>query len=396
MSESVAPVSAAKFPSGRARLLGIVLVAVALGAGVAVGGATGGSEPRTTLQPAGVAAEVAPPGSQSSSWYCTGGTGPGEPLADATILVANAGPRRVTGTVHVVDTKGEQAVRSFAILPGTQIEEHPGAVVRGDWLAARIDVVGGGVTASERVDGKWGTSVSPCASETSRRWYFAQGTTVAGASLFASLFNPTASLAVVDVTFLTASGVISPAPDQGIVIGPGKLVTLTVGEYVQRKREIATIVSARSGAIAATELQLYGVEGVTGAALVAGTPEPEGKWELPQLLDVQGGASDLEVLNPSTRASAHVRVEVRLPTGTDAPFDEIVPPSSVWTLETSAQLRIPEGTDYSLEVTAAGTSGVVVGRMGEGTTSGPAPQWGSEVGIAAPGTGPSAATTWVL
>jgi len=100
-------------------------------------------------------------------------------------------------------------------------------------------------------------------------------------------------------------------------------------------------------------------------------------------------------LNPSPSVAAHVTVAVHLPTGTAAPFEEVVAPSSVWTLETSAQLRIPTGVDYSLEVTATG-SGVVVGRIGAGAPQSPAPQWGSQVGIATPGAPAPRAMRWLV
>lgn len=385
----------ARLVGHRARVLGIGLAALGLAAGVLVSGAGGGTAPRVDLQPTALAAEAAPLGSQSSSWYCTGGTGPAKSPAATTIVLANAGSHRVAGTMDAVDEKGATGTQPFSIPPGGQIDERPGAVVTGAWVAARLEVRGGGVTASELVDGPSGSSVAPCTSETSARWYFAQGTTVQGASLIASLFNPTANLAVVDLTFHTPSGLISPAPDQGIVIDPGRLVAVTVGKYVQDKPEVATVVSARSGVVAAAELQRYDAAGVAGTSLVAGSPAPADRWVLPRLFDIQGGASDLAVLNPSPSASAHVRVHVGLPTGTAAPFDAVVAPSSVWTLQTSAQLRIPNGADYSLEVTATGVPGVVVGRIGEGTAQTSAPQWGSQAGISLPATS-VASTRWLV
>lgn len=408
-TQAAGGVRAAQLRSEKGRLIAIALVAGGLAAGVAVAGASGGSEPRVTLQPAALAAQAAPLGSQSSSWFCPGGTGgtggtarpegtgsTGTTTAGSstTILLANGGPHLVTGVMHAVDAKGVTGEKHFAIPAGGQIQELLGTVVGGPWLAARLDVKGGGVVASERVAGQWGSSVSTCSSETSPRWYFAQGTTVKGASLDVSVFNPTANLAVVDLTFLTASGIVSPAPDQGLVIGPGKLMTVTVGKYVQDKSEIATIVTARSGAVTAAELQRYSVGGVVGTSLVLGTPAAVDVWELPQLTDAPGGASDLEVLNPSASTPAHVQVAVRLATGPVAPFDAVVAPSSVWTLETSKQLRIPVGTDYSVQVRATGVPGVVVGRLGEGPAQSPAPQWGSQAAIAAPFTASS--THWIV
>lgn len=387
---------AARLFARKTRLVGIGLVAAGLVVGAAIAGASGGGPPRVVLQPAALASAAAPAGSQSQSWYCTGGTDLAKSLGATTIILVNAGPRRVTGTMQVVDNKGTTGKKAVAIPAGSQVEEQPGSVVAGAWLAARLDVHGGGVTASELVDGPSGSSVAPCTSETSARWYFAQGTTVQGALLFVSLFNPTKNLAVVDLAFHTSSGLISPAPDEGIVIDPGKLVTVTVGRYVQNKPEVATIVSARSGEVTAAELQHYDAAGVAGTALVTGSPAPAKQWELPHLLDVQGGASDLAVLNPSPHASAHVDVGVQLPTGAAAPFHAVIAPSSVWVLQTSAQLRIPTGVEYSLDVRATGVPGVIVGRIGQGTTKTPAPQWGSQTGISAPAAVAASSTRWLV
>ena len=79
----------------------------------------------------------------------------------------------------------------------------------------------------------------------------------------APLFNPSASPATVNVSFLTPHGVMTPQPYQGLLVAPGQLVVENVGDYVQNVPAIATIVSADSGALVSDELQQTGSPGLS-------------------------------------------------------------------------------------------------------------------------------------
>jgi hypothetical protein len=377
---------------GRGRFAALAVLAAAIAVGGFLGTVTARKPPRTVLQPAALAAEAAPAGSASSSWYCPGAPGPAVHAGTTELLLANAATRAVRVDVAVVDGQGSQRRRALELGPHAETGLVPAQVVDGSWLAARVLVAGGAVSATELVDGRIGRSVTPCASEVASRWYFASGSTREGSTLRVTLFNPTPDLSVVDLSFVTASGSTTPAPFQGLVVAPWALRVLTVGAYVQNQASIATVVVARSGAVVAAELQRYGPDGAGGVAFGLGAPAMSTLSDLPAVEDATGGSSELAVFNPSG-LSEHVEVAVRLPSGPVQPFTQVLAPQSVWTLPTSEQLRIAMQEHYTVQVRASGP-GVVVARVGAGTPHGPAPWWAQDVTVT--GLQASAARSWVV
>ncbi len=377
---------------GRARIPAVAMVAVLLAAGVLVAHVASPRPPRIRLQPIALASEASPVGSQSSSWYCPGAPGPGGPTVGMHLDLVNAGARDVRATIVVVDARGRSAVSRVVVPAHAQIGETPGRLVSGAWVAARVNVAGGGVTASELVDAGGRQSVAPCASERSATWYFASGSTAQGSSLRVALFNPSTDLAVVDLSFVTTSGITSPQPFQGLVIDPGAVSAVTVGRYVQHRSAVATVVSARSGTVVAGELQLYGPGGAAGVAIRLGSPAPSPVWDVPCAEDAVGGTSELAVFNPSSQTE-QVKVDVRLASGPVAPFTQVVGPHSVWNLETGDALRIPAGVVYAMRVRTTGP-GVVVARIGAGTPGSQTSQWADAIVV--PSVATSTSLRWVV
>lgn len=368
---------------GRGRIAALALAAAVLAGGAAAAQRAGHPAPATHLQPATLAAEAAPAGAASSSWYCSAAPEAASSGGETTVTVANAGRSVVRGTLVVVGARGVERTSAFSVGAGGQEELRPASVLSGRWLAASVDVTGGAVSAEEVLHGRSGWSVAPCASEVSAHWYFATGATDHGSTMHVSLYNPTQTLAVADLSFVTSSGVTAPMPFQGLVIAPRTLRTVTVGTYVQHQGTVATLVSARSGALVAGLLELYGNAGAAGVSLTLGSPGVSRLWAAPRLENATGGSSQLTVFNPSDR-SERVVVSARLPSGPVAPFSEVLGPRSLWTLTTSSQLRIATSVEYALEVRTGGP-GVVVGRTGAGAPGSTASGWAAAVMVASAG-----------
>ena len=362
---------------GRGRLAAIALLAAALAGGALAATVSARRAPGTALQPAGLAAEAAPIGSVSSIWYCPGG--PEHDGVTTQLLLANAAGRAVRAAVLATDASGAQGRRTLRLQPHSVSVMDPASLVGGAWLASSVEVAGGAVSATELVDGRSGRSVVQCASGASGRWYFASGSTRTGSTLDVTVANPTRALAVVDLTFVTASGFTAPAPFQGLVVEPGALRVLTVGTYVQDQASVASVVAARSGAVVAGEVQSYGAGGGGGVAPTLGVPAMSPRWVLPSVEDAVGGASELAMFNPSGQRE-RVVVDVRLPAGPVQPFTQELGPESVWTLTTSDELRIADQEPYTVEVHATGP-GVVVERSGSGAPHGPAPWRADDVAV---------------
>jgi len=354
----------------------VFVLAVFVVAGIVGGAASSNPTPAVVPDPAALSASAA---AESSTWYCTGGSGTGG-IATPSIYLVNSTSTAVGGTMTVVNDAGTSGSVQVLVPPGSETVAEPGAVEQGGWLAARFDFNGGGVTASELVDGSAGWAVSPCASSTSTSWYFASGATSNGNSLFVSLYNPTAMAAVVDLTFVVPGGATQPAPFEGIVIQPGDVDVAEVASYVQNEGSVATEVQARSGRVVAAELQSYVTSSVSGLSLRLGAIAPENQWAFPRSVDVTGGNTTFVVFNPGS-SPQRVAVGIQLASGPVAPFAHTVPAHATWRLTTSGQSRVPDNTDFATTVSDPGGTGITVDRI-ESLPATAAPQWGAVSGIA--------------
>jgi hypothetical protein len=333
--------------------------------------------------------QVAPTDAQESSLFCAAGAGV-DAGAGATFIVvlANTGHQVVHGVMTVVDAGSPTVVRRSVAVParGTADVEPATGLPAGD-TAATFSFGAGGVTGTMVIGGRGGWSTAPCATTVAPQWDFAGGSTSSG-TLDLSLYNPTAAQAVVDVSFLTASGsLLVPQAYQGITLAPGQVVGAQLGNYVQNQAQLATLVQSSSGDVVATELDKVVVPSGAGLALMAGTPEPATTWRFAQTTAVQGGSVTLVVADPGqSPVTAHV--SVGLAAATVTPHQLVVPPLGVATLTVSSVAGWPLGSPYSLTVSAS--SPIIVGRSVTAPSGAVAPQAGITRGTT------STASTWLV
>ncbi len=329
---------------------------------------------------------------ESSAWFCAGGTG-AQGGAPATIVLTNSGGRRVHGTLTAVSATGPGAsepspwagARSVAVTVPSDGQVALGAQQLGTtgWVAAAVVLDGGGVAVSESVQSPLGWSMAPCASSTATNWYFAHGATSEGGGLVLSLFNPDATDAVVNISLVSSTaGYLAPAAYQGIDIAPGSVVTENIGDHDPSDGAVATEVSTLSGAVVATELQSVGTPGDGGVSLTLGAPATASRWVFPQSTGIPGGTVAFHIFNP-TPTPAEVSVVIGLSQGAGAePLAMHIPAQSLVTLSAEGQTRIPTGVPYSLTFTSTGT-GIVVSREVSAPSGSPAgiPEVGDTSGV---------------
>ena len=239
----------------------------------------GGVADRLVHRPAAVPApvqpvsSVAPTSVESSVWYCAGGTPAAGSVAEANLQVVNTTARAVATILERGQRHRRERSIPVTVPPYGQVTEVPGALVAGNFVAATVEVDGGGVLVTQSVASAMGWSEAPCSRSIAAAWYFASGSTVNGGTLAVALYNPTTTEAVVDMTFVTPSGIAEPQPFEGIVVPPGSLAVEEVDRYVQDARSVSTIVTARTGAVVATALQEVSAGGSRGLSLRLGSPD---------------------------------------------------------------------------------------------------------------------------
>jgi hypothetical protein len=342
-----------------------------------------------TAPAAGDGVTISPADARSSSFFCATGAGVDAGSgATGVVVLTNTNHTTATGVMSTVGTSGGRAVRhALTVPPLGSTEVTPGDGLPAGATASTFSFLGGGVTGTAIITGPAGWSTAPCASEVSSQWDFAGGSTSSGL-LDLSLYNPTAAPAVVDLTFLTASGnVLDPQPYQGITVTPGALVVEGLGSYVQNQSVVATLVQASSGSVVATELDQMAVASGTGLALLAGTPAPAVTWRFAQTTAVQGGTVELDLANPGT-SPVTAEVSVGLPGASVEPHQVPLPALTVVTFGASSVAGWPLGSPYSVTVTASAP--VVVGRTVTAPAGAAAPQGGIAMGTT------TTATSWLV
>jgi hypothetical protein len=404
----------------RRAVLIVAVLAILIGVGLAGGGTTSGvstSGGGSTSGSAGASARdqvaavtgtgVADVGAESSAWFCAGGTTAGG-NAQASMIVNNPTPRAVTGTVTTVSTTGAPFTMSIPVPAETEQALSPtagaaaGAAVNaaGRALASTVVFNGGGVGVTQMVSGPLGFSEAPCASRTAGDWYFADGSTANGDTLGLSLFNPTDTVAVVNVTFVSSTGILAPPDYQGIEIPGGALVTENIGDHVMNNPDVATEVASLSGQVVAAELESAGPSGPSdpggsgGPSVVLGARQPSTTWSFAQNTEVSKGSTVFHLFNPSTRA-ARVTVRIGLEQGGAEPLVVHVPPQSVSTLDTTRLTRVPVDTPFAISFVSGGGVGIVVDRhvaapAGAAPAGTDAPDVGDVIGV------PGGAFRWMV
>jgi hypothetical protein len=343
--ERAAPVAAFL----RGRLWGAVAVAVLVATVVAVQVTTSRTNPGAL--PTGLDVPVS---AESTGVYCTGFTGPSGP-APAVVTYFNLANRPRSLAVTVRTNRGN-AEHLHEIINSKRSVTIPESLFsfRG-YYGVQALVDGGGVVGVVRGVGV-DTSTTDCASEGRAKWFAAGLTTAVGATTVISLLNPSASYAVVNVTAVTASGVLAPALYQGLVVSPLSVLAVTLNQEIVDQKSFAAEVASVHGDIVVGATTAYSGRPAETVA-IGGAYELARHLAFPDLPTNDLATSTIALVNP-TGAPASVTVNLVLATSSLAssaataisPFFLTLPPESVDSLTVSPSSRVPASGAATVDV----------------------------------------------
>lgn len=306
----------------------------------------------------------------SVSWYCPEGTAGGR--ADETLLVANLGGEDAAAVVTVFDGDDEPARERVDVPARGQVEvelaeltdEQEALLADGNIAGpgVMVEAFGGEVVVEHAVVGDGGFAVGPCARGAAPEWFFASGTTVRGTELMLNLFNPFGDDAIVDLMFLTDTGVQTPDGAEALIVPRGSRVSVPVHALVQRQVQVATAVRARTGRVVAEQsLASDGSEIAAGFGLSLGAAGPSDTWTLPYGSVNAPGAHTVSVANFGENGS-EVEVRVDVDDGERIEPETVpVPARSVAVVDVGG--LAPAGAAYAVDVQATGAEPVVVDEL---------------------------------
>jgi len=248
---------------------------------------------------------AASPAAQSSALYCTGLTNARGGLRGVvTFINTTADTRQVL--VHAFATGATSAVATaFTLGPYARQSVAPTNLLVGKTYALAAQIDGGGVSAVQ-VASRFGTQ-SPCVNQGVTNWYASGFDSTVGSSAVLSVYNPTATAAVFNVTAFTPGGFSSPASLQGVSVGPHAVMTLNLGEQIVATQNFGVQVTVLRGSLVAVGDQVS----KNVASFNYGTTLLASTGILPLVTTANRAIAQVRIANPGP-APATVTLKVKL------------------------------------------------------------------------------------
>jgi hypothetical protein len=298
-------------------------------------------------------------GVESSALYCTGlSSANGGVEGHVVFLNTSSGPRTVLANV-VSDTHRSASV-TLHVAAYSSKSLSPASLVSGNSYAVAAEAIGGGVV-GEEVTGA-GAAEVPCTSAGVRRWYGAGFDTVVGSSAALSIYNPTATPAVLDVTTFSSNGFGAPAAFRGLSLAAHTQIELNLGPQIVNTSNVGVHVSVLRGSLVVVGVQKSGAV----ASLVPGSRSTASEAWFPRVTTALNAVAQLRVANPGSR-SVNVTVNVGLAPYHVAPLTLSVAPYSSGQVVISPNPAIPNHGYATVKLTS---SAPVIASLTTGTTAG--------------------------
>jgi hypothetical protein len=272
---------------------------------------------------------------ESTALYCTGISSASGAPGRVTFYNTSSSSRSLS--VSVVSDKGTsyQGVIELAAHAAQSIE--PSVVDKGPsggTYAVAVQISGGGVV-GEEVAGTNRTEV-PCSASGVTQWYATGFNTLVGSSAYLSVYNPTATAAVLNASVYTAAGFYAPASFQGISVPAHTQTEINLDKQVVNTANVGIGVRVLRGS-----LEIVGVESSAGTvSFEQGTSDASNEVWFPNVTTVQAATAQIRVANPSD-LPAEVTVNVALSPYHVTPQTLSVSPFSTGTITITPNPAIP-------------------------------------------------------
>jgi hypothetical protein len=308
---------------------------------------------------------------ESTAFYCTG-------LSDAS--------GGASGVVRMVNTASTARALTIDVGSNTgQIKQiqhevgaygvwslNPATVVPGGSFGVGVTVTGGGVFGAEVTDS--GTALAPCVASGVTQWYGAGFNTTVGSKTFISIYNPTSTAAVLNITTDSSSGYSAPARFQGLAIGGHSQVEIDLGSEIVNAVNVGVHVGVLRGSVVVTGVQLSG----SLASFNPGVGSASAAAVFPLVTTVSGATAQIRVANPGA-TSATVTFKISLDafsihdeTLTVSPYSsaiETITPNSAIPAHGYAMVRMSSTTPVYVALATGAGSDIALSSPGTPTSN---------------------------
>jgi hypothetical protein len=302
----------------------------------------------------------------TTTWYC-----PGVPASDPTVggkfVISNPTDVPLSGRITFLGPEGTTPVTQPLSAPARdRLSIDAESVMTASYVAAVVEIDGGEGMVEQQALFPAGNAVVSCTTETSPKWYFADGWTAEGSTEQLVIANPYEDTVTFDVAFFTKNGVKrEPGPFQGASINPHSVRVIDVaGSGFTDEQIIGVQVVASRGRLLVERAEHSIGGGRLGYNLTMGAPAPS-----EQLWFVEGeNGPDIHeqyvIFNPTSDDAAVDLVVLGVPvtTGYVAPDSIAVPAGEVVTFDTSSITGLPAGP-HSIVFSTLAAPSVVIERV---------------------------------
>jgi len=192
---------------------------------------------------------------ESTALYCTGlSNGAAGVAGQVTFLNTTDAPR--TLVLYVASDTHARARRTMRLAAHVSASVRPDKIVAGNGFAVAALIDGGGVVAEEVTSDR--AAETPCVSAGVTDWYASGFDTLVGSSGSLSIYNPTATPAVLNVSAFTTTGFVAPPSFQGLAVGAHQQMELKLGDQIVNATNIGVRVRVLRGSLAIVGVQRSG------------------------------------------------------------------------------------------------------------------------------------------
>ncbi|MHB8379904.1 MAG: DUF5719 family protein [Acidimicrobiales bacterium] len=243
---------------------------------------------------------------ESTALYCTGVSNASGAPGRVTFFNTTSASRSLS--VSVVSDQGRTYRGTIELSAHAAQSIEPSVVdksARGATYAVAVQISGGGVV-GEEIAGTKRTEV-PCSASGVTRWYATGFNTSVGSNAYLSIYNPTATAAVLNASIYTSAGFYAPASFQGISVPAHTQTEIDLGKQVVNTANVGVGVRVLRGS-----LEIVGVESSGGTvSFEQGVIDKAAESWFPNVTTAQTATAQIRVANPSDRP-AEVTVDVAL------------------------------------------------------------------------------------
>ncbi|MEJ7562193.1 MAG: DUF5719 family protein [Ilumatobacteraceae bacterium] len=298
------------------------------------------------------------------NWYCPGVPADGDDSGGG-VVIANTTNAVLTGRYEVLTPDG--AVESEVIdLPAYErLEIDVGEIADAPYATVVAELATNGAVVEQRAVDAEGDHVAPCATQTSDRWYLADGFTLDDSSDELVITNPYDSDAVASLSLVTDQGALTPSAFQGFPVPARSVLAVDIAELGVQDEAIAGVeLTATTGQVVLGRAQRFEGDKRGGFTMTLAAPTLAGQWWFTVGDVAEGVVEEYRILNPG---DADVAVTASAlgaaPTGEVAAPTEIVAAAGrVTTFDVADTDGLAEGP-HSMVFSTVDLPGVVVERV---------------------------------